>query len=289
MICAFLRKEDPSNPASYLILRGAQWGELRRAGVSLELTSAEAPPTEVRQKIKKLSLESQWAELAEAVESAMALPWSRGWLDLQRHAFRASESLGYATVAGAIKSELAALLGDLPGLIETTLADDTPAANQETQAWIRESVLPANPESKEIPVADLANSSNGHEAGPPNTFDLARQAASQGRVQEALSMLSHGILQEKSGRGRFQRKIELAGICMSTKNEALAFPILNEIAEEIEHRKLEEWEEPATLAKALGLLLRCLEKMGADEATRQKVFQKMCRLDPMQAFTSMRS
>jgi type VI secretion system protein ImpA len=118
---------------------------------------------------------------------------------------------------------------------------------------------------------------------------LARQAASQGRVQEAVSLLSQGILQEQSGRGRFQRKIELAGICMSTKNETLAYPILNEIAEEIEQRKLEEWEEPATLARALGLLLRCLEKMGADEVSKQKVFQKICRLDPMQAFTSMRS
>jgi type VI secretion system protein ImpA len=150
VISTFLRKEDPSNPASYLILRGAQWGELRRSGASPDLASVGAPRTETRQKIKKFSLEGQWVELAEEVECAMAAPWSRGWLDLQRHAFRAAESLGYSAVAVAIKSELASLLADLPGLTDATLADDTPAANPETQAWIREVVLPKSSETQEM-------------------------------------------------------------------------------------------------------------------------------------------
>ncbi len=53
-VAGYLRKESPYSPVSYLLLRGLRWGELRAGGSSLDETMLEAPPTEVRQKLKQL-------------------------------------------------------------------------------------------------------------------------------------------------------------------------------------------------------------------------------------------
>ena len=54
----------------------------------------EAPPTELRQKVKRLALAQKWSELLDAGEHAMALPCSRAWLDLQRLSVAACSALG---------------------------------------------------------------------------------------------------------------------------------------------------------------------------------------------------
>ncbi len=81
---AFLRKREPLSPAPYLILRGLRWGELRTVSRLSDSTLLEAPPTELRQKVKRLALANRWSDLLDACEDAMALPCSRAWLDLQR-------------------------------------------------------------------------------------------------------------------------------------------------------------------------------------------------------------
>jgi hypothetical protein len=37
------------------------------------------------------------------------------------------------------------------------------------------------------------------------------------------------------------------------------------------------------VAQPLALLYRCAEKLGRDDAEKQKIYQKLCRLDPGQA------
>ena len=48
------------------------------------------------------------------------------------------------------------------------------------------------------------------------------EAARSGDVQQAIEMLSREIAHEHSGRARFQRKMQLAQICMLTGHEAIA-------------------------------------------------------------------
>jgi type VI secretion system protein ImpA len=109
------------------------------------------------------------------------------------------------------------------------------------------------------------------------------EAARSGDVQQAVEILSREIAHERSGRARFQRKIQLAQICMSTGHEAIAYPILNEMADEIEHRKLEEWEASEVLAHPLALLFRCMNQLDGDAETKRKLYARICRLDPVQA------
>jgi type VI secretion system protein ImpA len=288
----FLRAQDAYTPAPYLMLRGLRWGELRAAGSDIDQTMLTAPATEIRQNLKRLSLESNWAEVLEAGETAMGMECGRGWLDLQRYTARACYELGsyYEPVRLAVISSLRALLADYPRLLEMTLMDDTPTANAETQAWLREDVLPKPAEQAPAePVYTPPAYTPSHPAAasaeaPPDTFELAMQQARAGRPQEGIEMLMREMMQERSGRARFQRKAQLAQLCAVTGHSAIAFPILQELAGEIERRRLEDWETPETIAQPLALLYKCMDK-NANPEERQKLYSWICRLDPLQALT----
>jgi type VI secretion system protein ImpA len=94
--------------------------------------------------------------------------------------------------------------------------------------------------------------------------------------------------QERSGRGRFHRKVQLSQLCVSTSHENIALPILQELAAEIERRKLEDWEAPDMVARPLALLYQSLGKSGGDDEQRARLYAWICRLDPLMALNVSR-
>lgn len=134
-----LRRADPASPVPYLMVRSLRWGELYGAGEIVAEELLTAPPTAVRAQLKSLAAASQWAQVLELAETAMATEYGRGWLDLQRYSVRACEALGYEHAARAILCAVRHLLTDYPRLPKSTLLDDTGAANPETLAWLAES------------------------------------------------------------------------------------------------------------------------------------------------------
>lgn len=286
----FLRSQDAYTPAPYLMLRGLRWGELRAAGSEIDQLLLAAPSTEVRQNLKKLSLESNWTELLEACEAAMGMECGRGWIDLQRYAARACYEQGsyFEPIRRAVISSLRALLSDYPRLLEMTLMDDTPTANAETQAWLKDEVLVKTAEAAAAPapqpVYSAAEPAFAEAGAPPDIFEIAMNEARSGRPQQAIEMLMREMTQERCGRARFNRKSQLAQLCAMTGHTPIAYPILQELAAEIERRKLEDWEMPETLAAPLALLYKCMDKnVSAEE--RQKLYSWICRLDPLAALT----
>ncbi len=286
----YLRTENAYDPAPYLMLRGLRWGELRAGGGTIDASILAAPPTEIRQDLKRLAMESNWAEALEMAEAAMAMECGRGWLDIQRYVCRACYELGYEAIRTAVISELRALLADYPSLLEMTLMDDTATANAETVAWIKEQVATAASPAQETAPPQVWEAApveaEPGQPGPPDAFDLAMQAARSGNPEEAIEILNRELSQERSGRGRFQRKAQLAQLCINTGHEAIAAPILQELAAEIERRKLEDWESPDLLGRPLALLYHCLRE--GDEEQRRKLFSWICRLDPLQALSVSR-
>jgi type VI secretion system protein ImpA len=65
-------------------------------------------------------------------------------------------------------------------------------------------------------------------------------------------------------------------------------PILQELAAEIERRKLEDWEAADILANPLALLYGCLAKSDDSPEERQRLYSWICRLDPLQALNVTR-
>lgn len=289
-VAQWLRAQDASHPAPYLMVRALRWGELRAAGEGYDPDYAllEPPPTATRQELRRLANEGEWGQALEVAERAAAAPCGRGWLDVHRYAAQACENLGYAAAAWAIKSAVKGLLADLPKLVEMSLSDDTPTANAETQAWLKTLAgLGAGPAVLDYfaPTPAATGEESGEELGQalPDPFQMALEAARTGRTEEAIEILSREAAQEPSGRGRFQRKVQLAQVCLGAGREAIARPILEDVLEEIERRKLEEWEPADSLAHALALLYRSMDRLGATAEEKQQIYGRICRLDPVQA------
>ena len=95
----YLRANDPFNPASYLMLRGFRWGELRVAGGAVRSEAARSAADERAHEAQGMLLDSRWAELLEACEGVMGTPQGRGWLDLQRYALTAVRMRSAATIS----------------------------------------------------------------------------------------------------------------------------------------------------------------------------------------------
>src|ERR1039458_6223645 len=212
---AVLRKRDPFGPAAYLMLRGLRWGELRGSSDPVVL---EAPPSDLRQQVKALATRNRWAELLNLAEEIMALPCSRAWLDLQRFVVEACTALGdnYNPIAVAIRSELRTLLRDLPQLLDAGLTDDTPAANSETQNWLRELLADARqaaplPGAPHGPAADDSRAP-GWQKRFVDPQALAQEAMRAGQQQKAVEILQREVERALSGRARFLRKMQLAQI-----------------------------------------------------------------------------
>jgi len=286
---ALLRQREPQSPASYLMLRGLRWGELRAAVDSADPTRFEAPPTELRRHLKKLLLDKKYQELLEAAERAMALPCGRAWLDLQRFVVEACEALGsgYETIARAIRSELRTLIADLPQLLDATLMDETPVANPETRSWLQSlSQAPAEQQPASAESGRSAFTSNGFGSRwpgqPSDAHASALQALRAGQERKAFEILQQDQGRKRSGRERFYRRMQLVEMCATTNKPNIAQPILDDMAAAIENHKLDEWEDPAFVASALSTLLKMSVKIQADKALQQKLFERICRLDAAQ-------
>jgi type VI secretion system protein ImpA len=232
----------------------------------------------------------------------MAAPHGRGWLDLQRYTVTACERLGatYDPVVAAVRDELRVLLRAAPWLPEATLMDETPTANAETRAWLVSQGVAAPNQAGSNGGDQLAPSThNGHGdtvstglsweygAPPPQRDALlrARTELEQGRPNRAIGLLVEELAREQSPRGRFIRQTQIASLMVGAGLEGVAQPILERLLEQIEEHKLEAWEAGDLIAEPLVLLCRCIDKLDGDQDDRQKLYLRVCRLDPLQAIT----
>lgn len=312
-IARFLRKKDVYAIGPFLMLRGYRWGELRYNGPEIDTKMLVAPPAELRSELKERFLASDWDGVLATTEKAMELPCGRGWLDIQRYTVRALEAKGewFKFVADGVRTELRGLLTDLPGLLNLTLLDDTPTANPDTMKWIQEEVLlpasgggmlgdmsPAMYEAPPVyqaappppppPAAVVLNEAppemeQGESTEDKDAVDKALAAARGGRLDEAIQIVTEALSRERTGRGRYKRRMQLAHLFVAARKYKIAYPLLRELSAEIDRRQLEDWESGEVLAHPLVLLMQCMSVLGADETQRAELYDRICRLDPVQA------
>ncbi|MGB7188869.1 MAG: type VI secretion system protein TssA [Acidobacteriaceae bacterium] len=290
--CAlFLQKDRSSSPIAYLLQSSVRFGEMREQGSSASYDFLASPPTEVRQALKRLSSEGNWEELLMAAVAAVGEPCGRAWLDAHRYAWKASYEAGYSGISASVIATVQSLLKDIPELPGWTLDDDTPTANAETQRWLEEMVIPkpeetaeaeAEPEPEAVEAPVYEPEERAEEGAPPDALDLARDLIRQGQLPQAIQLLMRDAAQQPSGRARFQRRLQVAQLCVSAGQNKVAHPVLEELVNEIEHRRLEEWEAGEMLSPPMALLLRCLEP-GGGNGVREALFAKLCRIDPTAA------
>lgn len=287
----FLSKERAGSPVAYLVNASLRLGEMREQGSWPSYDFLVSPPTETRQTLKRLASESNWEELLRTAVAAAGEPCGRAWLDVHRYVWKASYEAGYTSVSAAVIATVGALLKDLPELPTWTLDDDTPAANAETQRWLEEMVLVRPPDAgvtgaaAEPPPVYVTPvvTETAEEGAPPDVMDLARDFIRRGQLPQAIQLLMRDAAQQPSGRARFQRRLQIAQLCMSSGQGKVAYPVLEELVKEIEQRRLEEWEDTEMISPPLALLLQCLEAAGSDNGAREALFSRLCRIDPIAA------
>ena len=224
--------------------------------------------------------------MLDIAEAAASEPCGRAWIDLQRYAWRACYELAYAEVCNAIVSGMKALLTDITSLLDSTLDDDTPTANAETKQWIADYVLPPQPtapgEEQEYSPEPAFEESTEQNSGSsePDVCQAASERADAGDLEAAIEMLMREAERERAGRRRFQRRAQLAQICLAHGQERVAYPILQGLAQAMDERRLEEWEDAEMLAQPLLLLFRCIDRLDKKSEEKQAIYTRLCRLSP---------
>jgi type VI secretion system protein ImpA len=128
----------------------------------------------------------------------------------------------------------------------------------------------------DVPHISTARTDVGHLAE-------ANTALKAGRQELAFQILNRDLATQSCGRSRFMHKLQLARLCIATGKDLIAQPLLDDLAATIDAHKLDEWEEHETVAAALVTILQSSKRIQGDAKEKQKVFERICRLDVSQA------
>ena len=297
-LAEFLLTESLDDPTPYLLSRAIAFGPLYGQADLSAPDVLSGPPSQLRERLRRLAANGEAMELLQESERFLRTSPMQGWLDLHRYAVAALRQCGNEQVAGAIESQVEALLSVHPELTDAEFTDGTPVANVETQKWLREAglidtpaeVAPLHPVSAPVPIASQASvqPASGPAAHEHDYVENALELARGGRTAEALAILQGQIDAATSGRERFLRKLELAEVCLQLDRAALAFPLLDELAGTIERAHLEDWEDKALVVRSWMALVRCCRSLdsNAEAQTRGKqIFDRLCRLDSAKALS----
>ncbi len=73
---------------------------------------------------------------------------------------------------------------------------------------------------------------------------------------------------------------------MAAGKDAIAQPLLDDLAEAIETHKLDDWEDKEMVAAALATVMRVSKRVQEDDSEKRKLFERICRLDPVRALSA---
>jgi type VI secretion system ImpA family protein len=164
----------------------------------------------------------------------------------------------------------AAVAGSQPG------ADESLAQGQS-------SMDAANPMVLRLPIS-LPNV-QGLQPSMGGSWQDAEMLIRSGQIEKGLAEMTRLAANETSGRNRFQRKLLLAEVCLASRRERLARSILEELAEQIDKFQLELWESSELVSSVWTRLYKLYKQGtdGSDSDRADKLYDRLCRLDPWQA------
>jgi type VI secretion system protein ImpA len=114
-------------------------------------------------------------------------------------------------------------------------------------------------------------------------YALAKDALASGNEEKAFTLMRKAMARERSGRSRFRRTMQMIELAVTAGKDEIAQPLLEDVAAAIEAHKLDAWEDPEQMAVDLAKLMRYSKKIQGSSAEKQKLFERICRLDPVKA------
>ena len=304
----------------YLIQTSIRWGEIRREMPRPPIPMMEPLSAQDRNFLKSAASEGRWSDLLDRSMALVGEAPGRACLDLQRYVWQATSQLGFGYFADVVRRSVRELLVDFPDLPNWTLADNTPTADAETQQWLAAQVRVAveedesnpellSPQTAEmsvppepvpvpvvvpppaavavqvaVPVAVPVHVPSPADLGGAGDSLLAQATAmaNAGQLREATRLLARDAATQPTGRLRYRRRLDLAQLCVRGDSAAIAAPVLRELIEEIDERKLESWEEFDMVTRPMTLMLQCMTRP-EDVTQREQLLARLSRIDPTAA------
>ena len=196
------------------------------------------------------------------------------WLDLSRLSVEALDGLGgpYRDAMLALETEVQLFTRRLPGLENLSFADGTPFADGKTKAWLK-SLSSDEPEG--LPADD------GSESASTRAFAEASRLAKEKKVFDAVSVLQNTLNATSSIRERFLLRLGLIRLLTDVGQGDLARAHVEEVLEQIESYRLEQWE-PDLALRGLKAAYSALTTAGGEDsvALSKRTLQRIGRLNP---------
>jgi type VI secretion system protein ImpA len=252
---------------------------------------AGAIKTELRGLLQDLP-DLQAATLLDDTPTANAE--TQSWLSSE---VAATPAAGDAAPADDTSSDLSASLDESATTDDTSSdgsfgdssSDDTSAASEpeaettEAPAEVTAFDFPALDENP--PIVEVVEPEPDLTPEDQDVFAVAVKTLQNGDAANGLKMLTDKLATERSNRGRFRRRTQIAHLLLSGGRPKVARPLLDQLASEIEERKLDEWEDGSVVAYPLELLLRCLPADSSQEERKTELYTRLCKLDPVRAMS----
>lgn len=262
---------DAPRAWAYRLHRAALWLPLETPSSRLA-----GPGDELRGRLSSLLASGRWGELLQAAEEASSL--APLWLDAQRYAALAMERLGLAFVEAreVVGRDASDLVRRWPDIVEALFEDGTPLADPETRDWLREEAV-----RWQLVVSRAADVARDEDAELKRRFHEARDLVGRGRSTEGLALAMQLARRGGDTRARFRASLRVAELAMRVGAYEVALPILDGLFATAEAHSLEAWE-PGLCASFYVALVTCLQAEAGEAALerRNKVFERLCRLDP---------
>lgn len=281
-----LLKANLQDPLVYRLARFAAWSRVRQAPPDTDGTTripAGEASDEFNDRLAAMAGRGDFIAVIQQAETQFMR--SLFWFDLQRHTFKALESMGpaFERARKVVRHELAGFLQLYPGLINLTFENGFPFASAETKQFIAQEIF-GGEAAAGAPVMAGAGTAKDDEFE-----DIKSQAAElvrAGRASGGVALLHQAVAASGDSRRRFMRRLALARQLADLREPRLALAQLEVLEKDVVEHRLDRWE-PALAVEVFQLALACQRLMvrgdwkGVPEAVRrvEDLYGRLARID----------
>jgi len=273
----FLWQENLSNPLTYRWARIMLWSNIETLPPATDgKTRIPPPPPQIKNSLSDLVEKGDREGLIKAAEAR--LPQFIFWIDLNRMVSGALANLGdpYQKAKEAVNQETAFLLHRLPGLEHFSFSDGTPFADPETQQWLKEIAFKGETGVEEQASTSIPSISRQEKNPIEKEVEEAQALIKKGKLLEAIEGLQQKFQHPPSQREKLLWRLALSQLLIKNKQTKIVFPHLEQILNDIEFYRLEEYE-PELALKALKVAWQGLNAQ-SDQTSKDKALNALHRI-----------
>lgn len=284
-VAAYLNENDPTNSLSYRCTRIAAWSTAETLPPAVNgKTRVPPPPAQVVKIVHDLRQKGDWEALVKSAERRLSQ--FIFWLDLNRFVAEALVSLGggYREAHDVVCRETAFLIHRLPGLDGLSFSDGMAFADPETKQWLNGITFGASAVADEPVLKVELGLTDADEDQMAETIQKAQALAREKKFVEAVESLQQELRKSLSQKKTLQWRLALSQILMSSKQANLAAPVFEQVLQDIELYRLEEWD-PDLALEGLKLVWAGFNSQ-TDKALKGKagdILNRIAKLDPAEA------